>query len=119
MRGSGVPGRAQARHRGAHVQAGETSSLRASGEAWGARGVHGKESPWILLDFHTVRKYYESMKRKRKKMGRPPRPPAEKQGERITVYLTKAERKRLEALAKVEGLSLASLVMRPWRKEGN
>ena len=33
------------------------------------------------------------------------------------VYLTPAERTRLGALAKAEGISLAALVMRPWREK--
>ena len=52
-------------------------------------------------------------------MGRPPKSPGEKQGERITVYLTKAEYGRMQALAKEKGVSLASLVMLPWREKGS
>ena len=47
--------------------------------------------------------------------GRPPKEPAEKWSERITVYMTTAERARLESLAEQEGVTLASLIMRPWR----
>ena len=50
--------------------------------------------------------------------GRPPKIPAEKQSERAVVYLTPAEFKRLEALAKDAGVSLASVIMRPWRDGG-
>ena len=49
--------------------------------------------------------------------GRPPRKPGERQSERITVYLTAAERERLGTLAKKAGISLAALVMRPWREK--
>lgn len=49
--------------------------------------------------------------------GRPPKPKADKQGEKVMVSLTKAERARLEKLAKKEGLPLASLIMRPWREK--
>jgi hypothetical protein len=49
--------------------------------------------------------------------GRPRKPPREKQSERVMVYLTKTERRRLEELAKREGLSLSSLIMRPWREK--
>lgn len=49
--------------------------------------------------------------------GRPPGDPSERQSERVMVYLTPAERKRLGALAKAEGISLAALVMRPWREK--
>ena len=41
---------------------------------------------------------------------------AEKHSKRIMVYLTPDEYKRFEAEAKKVGLSLASLIMRPWRK---
>ena len=47
--------------------------------------------------------------------GRPPKKSAEKWSERITVYMTKAEKARLELLAEQEGVTLASLIMRPWR----
>jgi predicted HicB family RNase H-like nuclease len=49
--------------------------------------------------------------------GRPPKPPEQTLSERVMVRLSRAERARLEALAKKEGLSLASLIMRPWREE--
>jgi hypothetical protein len=49
--------------------------------------------------------------------GRPRKSPWEKQSERVMVYLTKAERIRLEELARREGLSLSSLIMRPWREK--
>jgi hypothetical protein len=44
-------------------------------------------------------------------------PPELTLSERVMVRLSKAERARLEALAKKEGLPLASLIMRPWREE--
>ncbi len=47
--------------------------------------------------------------------GRPPMKKAEKHSRRIMVYLTPDEYKQFEAEAKKEGLSLASLIMRPWR----
>ena len=49
--------------------------------------------------------------------GRPRKSEREKQSERVMVYLTKTERMHLEELAKREGLSLSSLIMRPWRKK--
>ena len=52
-----------------------------------------------------------------RRTGRPPKKPEERQSEKVMVYLTKAERERLEDLATREGLSLASLIMRPWREE--
>ncbi len=52
-----------------------------------------------------------------KKMGRPPKTKATKQGRQITFYLTEAEYTRVAAQAAKEGLSLAALIMRPWREE--
>ena len=49
--------------------------------------------------------------------GRPSKEPAERRSESTTVYLTPAERTRLETLAKDEGTSLAELILRPWRRE--
>jgi hypothetical protein len=49
--------------------------------------------------------------------GRPCKSQQEKQSERVMVYLTKTERMRLEELAKRGGLSLSSLIMRPWREK--
>lgn len=48
--------------------------------------------------------------------GRPPKPKEEKQSERTMVSMTKSERDRLDALARKEGMSLGSLIMRPWRE---
>jgi len=48
--------------------------------------------------------------------GRPPKEPAEKWSERITIYMTPTERARLESLAEQEGVSVAVLIMRPWRE---
>ena len=52
-----------------------------------------------------------------KKAGRPPKSKATKQDRQITVYLTEAEYKRVVAQAAKAGLSLAALMMRPWREE--
>ena len=49
--------------------------------------------------------------------GRPAGDPSDRQSERVTVYLTPAERTRLEALAKKAGIALAALIMRPWREK--
>lgn len=53
----------------------------------------------------------------KKRMGRPPKPPSEKFSEMLNVKMTKAERKMLESEAKRLGISLAAVLMRPWRKE--
>jgi hypothetical protein len=49
-------------------------------------------------------------KRMRKPLGRKPKPRDQKQGERVMVYLTIGERRRLEKLAKAEGLPLATFI---------
>lgn len=49
--------------------------------------------------------------------GRPPTPPTEKKSQPVMVYLTKDERKRLAALAEKQGITLAALIMQPWRQE--
>ena len=59
------------------------------------------------------------VKADRARTGRPPKSQAEKQSEHVTVHLTPAERKRLEKLAKKDGLSLPALIMRPWREKGS
>ncbi len=53
----------------------------------------------------------------KRRSGRPPKRPEERQDERVMVRMTKAERKYLEELAKQRGLSLGALMMSPWRKE--
>ena len=53
----------------------------------------------------------------KRRTGRPPKPPEKKQSEQIMVYLTPSERQRLERLAEKEGLSIAALIMRPWREQ--
>jgi len=57
------------------------------------------------------------MKAKKKTRGRPPKALAERQSERLMVYLTPAERKQLEAEAReAGGLPLAVYLMSFWRK---
>ena len=53
----------------------------------------------------------------RRRTGRPPKAKAEKQSEPLMVRVTPVERKRLEKLAKKEGVSLSVLIMRPWRDQ--
>ncbi|MGY8824300.1 MAG: ribbon-helix-helix domain-containing protein [Candidatus Latescibacterota bacterium] len=53
----------------------------------------------------------------KRRTGRPPKKPADKLSQRVMIYLTPAEHKRLQALANKDGLSLASQIMRPWREE--
>ena len=49
--------------------------------------------------------------------GRPRKSKEEKLSERVTVPLTRPERKRLTLLAQKEGITLPALIMRPWREE--
>jgi hypothetical protein len=51
-----------------------------------------------------------------RRTGRPPKPPGEKQGHKITIYVTETERAQLETEAKKRGVSLSTLLMSPWRK---
>jgi hypothetical protein len=53
----------------------------------------------------------------KRRTGRPRKPADEKQRYRITVYLNKAEWEHMQQLARQEGVSLAELVMRPWREQ--
>ena len=57
-----------------------------------------------------------SQKKPSKKMGRPPKPPKEKQGERVTVRMTREERRVLERDASKAGLSLAAYLLDCWKK---
>ena len=58
----------------------------------------------------------KTTKKKKARMGRPPKPPAEKFSEKVTIKMTRAERTWLEAKARKEGLSLSALLMGPWRE---
>ncbi len=49
--------------------------------------------------------------------GRPPMPAAERKSVMVLVRMTEAEQAHLKALAATAGLSLAALIMRPWREE--
>jgi len=57
-----------------------------------------------------------STKRKRSKMGRPPKRPSERYSEQVNVHMTRAEKARLEAEAKRLGIPLPALLMLPWRQ---
>ena len=56
--------------------------------------------------------------RKKKRMGRPPKPKDEKYSAQILVAMTEGERKMLERLAREKGVSLSALMMQAFRKEG-
>jgi len=53
----------------------------------------------------------------KKKAGRPPKAKQDKQAKRITVYLTPREFERFQEMASEAGVSLAEIVMRPWREK--
>jgi hypothetical protein len=57
------------------------------------------------------------MRKKKTKMGRPPKAPGDKYSAHILVNMRQAERVRLDAEAKKRGLSLSALLMSPWRKK--
>ena len=52
--------------------------------------------------------------KKRKKMGRPPLPPAERRDALVTMRLTEAEREELERDAAKAGLSLSAYLVKCW-----
>jgi len=53
----------------------------------------------------------------KKKMGRPPIPAADRRTEFYMVRMTPTERRTIETEAKNRGVSVAGLLMAPWRKE--
>jgi hypothetical protein len=57
-----------------------------------------------------------SMKNPKAKMGRPPKPAEEKQGERVSVNMTREERRALEREASKAGLSMAAYLLDCWKK---
>ena len=54
-------------------------------------------------------------KRTRGRMGRPPKPPAERRVRNITVHVTHDELKRIDKDAKRLGMNRSDLLMQPWR----
>lgn len=58
-----------------------------------------------------------TMRKVKKKMGRPPKRPSDRLTECIMVRATKAEHKILEKETKRLGIPLATLLMLPWRKQ--
>lgn len=55
-------------------------------------------------------------KKRRKRMGRPPKRPAERRSVEVNVSMTRAERALLRKRAKALGVSVSELLMGPWRK---
>jgi uncharacterized protein (DUF1778 family) len=56
------------------------------------------------------------MREKPKKMGRPPKPKAEKQSERIGVRVTPAEYRTISKDAKAAGMSRGAFLVKCWKK---
>ena len=56
-------------------------------------------------------------KKRKKRMGRPRMAQSERRLAQWCVRMTQAERKVLEAEAKMRGLTVSDLLMRPWRKK--
>ena len=52
------------------------------------------------------------------RMGRPPKPAAQRRGAVVNVRMTEAERAVLEREAKKTGCTMSEVLMRPWRKKG-
>lgn len=59
----------------------------------------------------------KTMKHKAK-MGRPPKPPAEKMSKLVGLKVTPGEYRRLRAAARKAGLSVAAYIMGPRRRAG-
>jgi len=57
------------------------------------------------------------MKRKKAKMGRPPKKAKDKLSEVITLRMTPADHKRLKKNASASGLSLSAYLQECWQKE--
>lgn len=55
-------------------------------------------------------------RKKKTKVGRPPKPPGEKYGEIICLKVTRAEKAMLKREARKRGISLGALLMSRWRK---
>ena len=55
----------------------------------------------------------------RKKMGRPPLPPAQRASKRVNVRLTPAEYVRLKSQAGTAGLPMATYLIRVWKGQGS
>ena len=51
----------------------------------------------------------------KKRMGRPPKPKGMRKGKRLELRLTNAEHKKLEELAKAEGVSVSEFLRRKAR----
>ena len=59
------------------------------------------------------------MKRKKKKMGRPPLKPSERRSIEVNVRMTPGEKRAIDQEARATGATASEILMRPWRKEGD
>ena len=57
-------------------------------------------------------------RKKKKRMGRPPKPATKKYSEIVCIKMTKAERAMLAREAKKRGITVSALLMLQWRKGG-
>jgi hypothetical protein len=55
--------------------------------------------------------------KRKKKMGRPPKPAGERRVHSWTLAMTRGELRRLKAEAKRQGVSPSVLLLRPWREK--
>lgn len=55
---------------------------------------------------------------RRKRIGRPPKRAADKQNNRVAVYLVPADFARLKVEAERDGLALAAVLLRAWKERG-
>ena len=70
----------------------------------------------IALDFRVTQIYNRDMTMKRKRMGRPPKPKAEKQSARIGVRVTPEEFRAISQAAKAAGLSRGAFLVACWKE---
>jgi hypothetical protein len=71
-----------------------------------------------VLDFSEYQKYFDIMKIKKKKMGRPRLNPKDKRSAVITLRLTQEERELLEKEANAQSLSVSSYLLKCCKKGG-
>ena len=75
-------------------------------------GSNIKASEVMRLTFSQTKSTLLTMGKTRTKMGRPPKPPAQKMSQRICVRLTPEQYRRLVHQAKQAGLSLSAFIQR-------
>ena len=79
--------------------------------------VFAQKHNWPLpLSPTTITIRHMAKKKRKRKVGRPPKSPTDRLACLVNVRVTKAERARFESEAKKLGVSLSELLMKPWRK---